>query len=170
MISTGSGLRISLRLGAKIMNNMMFRKKIPDDEGQFKTYNNTRFPAIKPRKIINELKKSEVGREALAYLEKHNVPVYLCSGVDSENWMCGFYDKFEDTITIYCDKLDGKKEIAKTVIHEAMHRRLGAKGTFEEEVKCYSQEHFHDHNELTDSDRQAIIKMVEALYKNRGLL
>ena len=68
---------------------------------------------------------------------------------------------------MFCDRLKGKTEVAKTVIHESMHRRLGSKGTKDEEIECFIEEFFHDHKDLTEADKQSIIKTVDELYVDR---
>ena len=143
---------------------MNYRKKTPENEGNFYTYNNTNRSVIKPRKIINELKKSDVGRETIEYLEREQVKVNLYSGVDNEEGIFGYYDPVDDEIGVFCDKCGSRREMAKTVIHEAMHRKLGAQQTFDEEVECFCTDYMHDHKELTPAAREDIIKMVREKY------
>lgn len=146
------------------INSSSKRRKVPENEDNFETFNNTNKPVIKPRRIINEMKKSDIGRETLEYLKANNVQVRLYSGVDNPEGLCGLYDPFDDIIVVYCDKCENRVEMAKTVIHETVHRKCGSTNTFEEEVECYVAEFMHDHDELTETDRENIIKMVRKIY------
>lgn len=110
------------------------------------------------------MRKSEIGKDLLAYLQEENVPVHLCYGVDNPRKLCGSYDPFDDLITIYCDVTKTKEETAATVIHEAMHRKLGATHTFAEEVECYKAEYIHKKGQLTKEDLDFIIDHVRENY------
>lgn len=138
------------------------RKKL--NESVFSTFNNTKADAMKPKNIMNEMKKSAVGSSALEYLQKENVSVKLCYGVDNPKKYLGIYDPFDDEITIYCDETKTIQETALTAIHEATHRRLGGAGTFEEEVECYKQEALHTKEMLTNEDIENIILFVKETY------
>ena len=146
-----------------LTNNPIYKKK-KLDESIFTTLNNTKADSIRPRSIINDMKKSEIGTEALKHLETEKVPIRLCYGVDNPDGYSGFYDPFDDAITIFCDKTKTIQETSCTVIHEAKHRMLGSKGTFEEEVECYKTELLHTKKELTKNDIDDIIKHVKANY------
>ena len=143
--------------------NPLFRKK-PINEGVFETFNNTKADSIRPKSIMLEMKKSKIGKEALEYINSNNVPVFLCYGVDNPDGVSGIYDPIDDIIRVYCDVTKTTKETALTVIHEATHRKLGSKGTFEEEVECFKAEVLHQKGRLTNSDIDDIIRHVEEHY------
>lgn len=147
----------------KQKEKMSFKKK-KLDEGVFNTYNQTKADSIRPKSIMNEMNKSEIGKRALEYLQKENVPVRLYYGVDNPERRSGVYDPFDDEISVYCDTTKTIKEAALTVIHEATHRKLGSKGTFEEEVECYKAEVIHKKGQLTNSDIDDIILFVKKYY------
>ena len=102
----------------------------------------------------------------LDYLNKNNVPVFLCYGMENPDGVSGQYDPFSDEIFVYCDVTKTIKEASLTVIHEGTHRRLGAKNTFDEEVECYKAEKIHQKGDLTKSDIRDIIELVKKYYPN----
>lgn len=139
-------------------------KKKPLNQGVFSTYNLTKSDSIRPKSIMNEMNKSELGRSLMEYLEKDNVPVRLCYGVDNPEGYSGTYDPFDDAITIFCDVTKTTKEATNTLIHEATHRKLGSKSTFDEEVECFKAELIHQKGQLTNSDIDSIIEHVKKHY------
>ena len=139
-------------------------KKKPLNQGIFSTYNLTNTDSIRPKSVMNEMNRSELGRSLMEYLEKENVPVNLCYGVDNPKKGLGIYDPFDDTITIFCDVTKTTEETAKTLIHEATHRQLGSTGTFDEEVECFKAELIHQKGQLTNSDIDLIIEHVKKYY------
>lgn len=140
------------------------RKKRSISEGILNTFNNTRADSIRPYNIKKELDTSKVGKDALLYLEAEDVQVLLYYGIDNPEGYYGAYDPIDDVVIVYCDKTKTIKETAKTIIHEATHRKLGSKGTFEEEVECYKTEAMHDKEILTEKDISDIIKVVKEVY------
>ena len=146
-----------------LFNNPIYRKK-KLDEGVFSTFNTTKADSIRPKSIINEMNKSKTGKNLLEYIEKEQVPVRLCYGIDNPDGASGQYDPFDDVILIYCDTTKTTKETALAVIHESMHRKLGGKGTFAEEVECYKAEVMHQKGQLTKSDIDGIILHVKKHY------
>ncbi len=148
-----------------LANNPVFRKK-KTDEGVFTTLNSTKDDSVRPKSIMNEMQKSEAGRQMLEYINSENVPVYLLYGVDNPDGDSGSYDPFDDIISVYCDVTKTTKQSALTVIHEATHRKLGSKGTFDEEVECFKAEVLHEKGVLTKSDIDDIIEHVKKYYPN----
>lgn len=146
-----------------LANNPIYRKK-KIDKGVFTTLNATKADPIRPKSIMGEMRKSEIGTDLLDYLDKENVPVHLLYGVDNPDGVSGEYDFIDDVIKIYCDVTKTTKETSLAVIHEAMHRKLGSKGTFEEEVECFKAEEIHKKGNLTDSGIDDIISLVKHNY------
>lgn len=140
------------------------KRKMKTDEGIFTTWSISRTSTIRPKSVMLEMKKSELGKKLLEYLQENNVPVHLCYGVDNPENLCGIYDPFDDLITVFCDVTKTKKETAATVIHEAMHRKLGCKNTFAEELECYKAEYIHKKGQLTNDDLASIIKHIRKYY------
>lgn len=144
-------------------DNLMFRKK-PISEGLFDTINNTKADSIRPRNIIKDMCKSDIGRQSFEYIQKNQVPIKLLYGIDNPDGLYGYYDPMEDAVAIFCDKTKTTKKTAEIVIHEATHRKLGGKGTLAEEIKCFEAEAIHRNGELTQQDKEDIIKLVRKLY------
>lgn len=133
-------------------------------EGMFVTQNETKADSIRPRSVMNALKKSEIGSDTLEYIKKEGIPVVLGYGLENPNGYSGEYDPFEDRITIYCDVTKTIDETAVSVIHEAMHRKLGGKATKAEEIECFKAEVLHRKGRLTENDINDIIKHVNEAY------
>ena len=146
----------------KLKNNISRKAKVND--GIFETFNATKADSIRPKSIKKEMNKSEIGSLLREYLEKENVPIKLCYGIDNPRKISGEYDPFEDSIKVYCDVTKTVKETAVTVIHEATHRKNGSKGTFEEEVECFKAEVLHKKGKLTENDISDIIEHVKTHY------
>ena len=140
------------------------QKKKPLNQGVFSTYNITKADSIRPKSIMNEMNKSEIGRSLMEYLEKEKVPVHLCYGVDNPGKNLGTYDPLDDVVTIFCDVTKTVKDTASTLVHEATHRKLGCKGTFDEEVECFKAELIHQKGQLTKSDIESIMDHVKKYY------
>ena len=145
-------------------NTHKISEKRKTSEGIFDTYNNGKGDSIRPHSIIKNMSSSEIGTNTLEYLQKENVPVKLCYGIDNPNNNYGVYDVSEDTIIVYCDKTNTITETASTIIHEATHRKLGSNGTLTEEVECYKAECLHKKGELTGEDINTIIELVKENY------
>ena len=145
-------------------NVQKISEKRKTTEGVFSTYNNGKSSTIRPHSVIKNLGTSEIGKEVMEYINKNNVPVRLCYGIDNPNGYLGEYDPLDDVITVYCDKTKTIIETAKTVIHEATHRMNGNKNTLKEEVECYIAEARHIKPKLTENDINAIIELVKEAY------
>ena len=139
-------------------------KKKPLDKGVFNTWNFSKADSVRPDSVMNEMNKSEIGKSLLELIEKENVTVNLCYGVDNPNGYSGVYDPIDGEITIYCDVTKTAKETAISVIHEATHRKMGGSLTKDEEVECFKNELLHQKGKLTETDIDAIIKHVNEHY------
>lgn len=76
----------------------------------------------------------------------------------------GEYDPTDKCIYIYADKTKTILETVKTIIHEAMHDRLGHNGTRKEEVLCFLEEAKYEGVKLTYDYLKGIIKAVNNSY------
>lgn len=141
--------------------------KYPMNQGIFNTYNNNQLQVIKPHNIMKDMRKSEIGKTVLDFLEKTDTQVSLLYGIDNPEGLSGAYDPFEDAIKIYADTTKTVKETTVTVIHEGTHKMLGANNTKKEEVRCFINEVLHSKGKLTNEDVRRIIKHVNtsAVYK-----
>jgi len=143
--------------------NPMYRKK-PISEGIFDTINITKADSIRPRNIMKDMSKSDIGKQSLEYIQKNQVPIKLLYGIDNPDGLYGYYDSMDDVISVFCDKTKTTAKTAEILIHEATHRKLGGKGTLDEEVKCFEAETIHRKGELTQQDKEDILKLVKKLY------
>ena len=151
------------RVAAKKKKPQISAKK-PKDYSVFSTLNVTKADSIRPQSIITNLKKSEIGKKTIEYLEKEGVPVNLCYGIDNPEKYAGTYDPFDDVINVHCDITKTTMETAKTVIHEATHRQMGCTHTFAEEFSCFKAEIIHEKGQLTKEDAESIIKHIQKHY------
>lgn len=142
---------------------IVYRKK-PISDDIFETSNLTKSDSIRPKTIRNKLNKSELGKEILTYLQDNKLTVNMCYGIDNPHNLYGYYDSYDDEIIIFCDQTITADKTAEIIVHEAMHRKLGGKGTFEEEVKCFEAEILHRKGKLTAQDKEDIIKKVRERY------
>ena len=142
------------------------QRRAPLSDKNFQTWNYGKGDSIRPKKIRNDLKQSDIGRETLAYIEREKVEIRLLYGVDNPDRLYGEYDPFDDTIRIFCDVTKTVKETSKTVIHEVVHRQNAFKGVtpFENEFQAYCAEAIHEFGTLTKEMEESIIKMIEEKY------
>lgn len=135
---------------------IVYRKK-PISDDIFETSNLTKSDLIRPKTIRNKLNKSELGKEILTYLQDNKLTVNMCYGIDNPHNLYGYYDSYDDEITIFCDQTIIADKTAEIIVHEAMHRKLGGKGTFEAEI-------LHRKGKLTAQDKENIIKKIRERY------
>lgn len=141
-------------------------RRLPISDETFDTWNNGSKDVIKPKNIRNDLNKSEVGQETLAFLKESGIKVRLCYNVDDPSPRYGFYLQGDD-IYIHCDRTKTVKETAKTVIHEAWHAHIGSmRNTKKEEIECFEREAMHElrTRKLPDDVKDGIVKLVNNLY------
>lgn len=146
--------RGAVRIKAKIS------AKKPKDYGVFKTWNITKADSVRPKSIIKNLRKTDIGNKIMEYLAEEGVPVYLCYGMDNPGGFAGVYDPIDDIIYVYGDVTRSTMETAKTVIHEARHRQLGCTHSLDEEFECFKAEMLHEKGSLTKEDEESIIKHI----------
>lgn len=118
---------------------------------------------INPRNIFKNLNKSEVGKSAIDFIVKNNIPIDIYYG--KENAVKGVRGvTYGNNIIIYAYNTKTIKCSAETIIHEVTHieRKIGH--TQWAEAICFCQERKHTKNTLTISDLRDIIKKVKELY------
>lgn len=117
---------------------------------------------IKPRNIMKEMKKSQIGTELLAYIQENDIRVNIWYGVDVDKNLAGVFDEGE--INIYADNTKNVRETAITVIHEATHAKINKPNTKNQELECYMNEYRHQNIDLTEEVIQGIIKHIDDKY------
>lgn len=147
--------------------------KLSDNEGAFHTVderrNEDKKSIIKPRNIIKNLESTEVGKEAISLIENNNTLVELCYGRDNidphGNIIMGYYNPFNNKISVFVDSTKTVAETAKTVVHEAFH--ISDYGMCQKsEVYCMMKEMQHEKGGkmLTAEEKKGIIQLVRKLY------
>lgn len=158
--------RIKYQRKAMLWNTLGNSYKYPISEGVFETFINPKADGkntdiIRPRNIVKELNKNEVGKEAYEYIKNNNIPVHLLYNVDNPFNLSGEYDPIDKSIYVYADVTKNIKETAKTIIHETTHDKLGHTGTRKEEVLCFLEEMRFEGIKLTPELIRSIIKSVK---------
>ena len=143
------------------------RKRYKDNEKNFTTFDG-RSPQmgkdiIKPKNIMKEMRKSQIGTDMLQYILDNDVPVNIWYGVDVEPELAGMVEDGE--INIYADNTKNIKETATTVIHEATHVKINKPNSKNQELECYMNEYRHRGIELTDEVIDRIMKHIDDKYK-----
>ena len=135
-----------------------------NNEGVFATfdYRSPGMDVIKPHNIKLEMKKSDIGKELLKYIEENNIPVCLYYGADVEDGLAGVF--FENAIHVYVDKTKTIKETSLTIIHEATHAKINKPNSKNQELECFKNEYRHQGIELTEEIIQNIINHINEKY------
>lgn len=132
---------------------------------RFEEYNLGVKDTITIRKLMNNLNKTEIGREIVEYIVNHpEIRISMYYGVDNEWGLKGAQEKNE--ITIYASETKNVQETAEVLIHEITHYRYNIGGSRWAECVCFAQEvkHRTGKSKLTGSELRNIIKTVAELY------
>lgn len=120
--------------------------------------------AIKAQSIFKELRKSEIGRETLEYIQEYKPNIEINYTNEAPKGMRGrVYGK---NIDIYARNTRTVLITSQTVIHEVTHMKYDIGGSQWAEAVCFAQERKHIKGELTFADKRDIIKEVKKLYPN----
>lgn len=121
--------------------------------------------AIKAQSIYKELRKSEVGKNALEYIIEHNTPVEVNYTDEVRPDVRG--TTRGGSIFIFARNTKTIRLTTQTIIHEVTHLMLDTPYPSQhEEAVCFSQEKKHLKSELTYSDLRDIIKEVKKSYSD----
>ena len=118
--------------------------------------------AITHKSLYKNLRKSEVGKEAIEYIASGKCSVEVNYTDEAPKGVRG--ECFGSHITIYAKSTRTIKETAKTIIHEVTHSKYKIGGNQWAEAVCFSMEHIHEYGQLTFQDKRNIIKTVKELY------
>lgn len=149
----------------KEWENISNRYKYPINEDVFESFviprnDGKNTDVQRPRNIIKKLKENQTGKDAYNHIKKKNIPIYILYNVDNPRRLCGEYDPIDKCIYVYADKTKTILESTKTIVHEAMHDKLGHNGTRKEEVLCFLEEAKYEGIKLTPEVIKGIIKAV----------
>ncbi len=132
---------------------------------RFTEFNNGQKDTITARRIMNNLNKSEIGKETVAYILDHpELNIQMCYNIDHAPGVRGYQDK--NSIVIYASETQTVQNTAETVVHEITHHRYDIGDSQWAECVCFAQEMKHrtGKSKLTGSDLKDIIKTVKELY------
>lgn len=132
---------------------------------RFVEFNNGQKDIITTRKLLNNLNKSNVGRETVKYIVEHpELNVNMCYKVETPENIFGWQDK--DDIYIYATKTATVQKTAEILIHEITHHRYDIGGNQWSECVCRAQElkHRKGIDKLTGEELRDIIKSVKRDY------
>ncbi|MDY5988308.1 MAG: phage minor capsid protein [Coprococcus catus] len=132
---------------------------------RFQDYNNGQNDAITYKRLLNNLNKSDIGKEIVAYIIDHpELNIQMCYNIDHPKDTDG--QQFGNTIQIYASDTKTVQRTAEVLIHEITHHRYDIGGNQWSECVCKAQEvkHRNKRNELTSDELRSIIKAVKQLY------
>lgn len=132
---------------------------------RFIDYNNGQKDTISIKNILNELNRSETGKEVAEYIFKHDeLLIQMCYNMDNPSGILG--DQFGSDIRIFASETKTVKRTTEVLIHEITHYRYDIGGSQWAECVCIAQERKHHERkaELTVSELRDIIKEVKELY------
>lgn len=128
----------------------------------FTNYAPEKVDVITTRNLYNELRKSEVGKETLEYLENNKLNVSLYYKDVPEDLRGLSIGK--RNIEIYVPNTLTKVKTAQTIIHEATHIKYNIGHDKKSEVICFLREKMHINPELTIRDKRNTIELINKLY------
>lgn len=139
-----------------------YRKKI--DQNGFYTMDNRPkgMDIIKPKNVINEMKKSDIGTELYNFMQDNEIDVNLWYGVDAPKGRLGVFE--DGIIHVYAENTKTVLDTALTVIHEATHAKINRPNSKNQELECFKNEKRHQGIELTEGVIQDIMKEINELY------
>ena len=132
---------------------------------RFEEYNLGVKDTITTRKLMNNLNKTEIGREIVEYIVNHpELRISMYYGIDNEWEVKGAQEKNE--ITLYASETKNVQETAEVLIHEIIHYRYNTGRSGWAECVCFAQETKYRtrKSKLTGSELRNIIKSVVELY------
>lgn len=132
---------------------------------RFQTYNNGQKDIITYRRLLNNLNKSNIGKETVEYILGHpELEIQMCYGIDHDRDSDGV--QFGDIIRIYASDTKTVQRTAEVLIHEVTHHKYDIGGSQWAECVCKVQEikHKSGRDKLTGEELRSIIKLVKELY------
>ncbi len=132
---------------------------------RFQTYNNGQKDIITYRRLLNNLNKTNIGRETVEYILSHpELELQMCYGIDHRKGTDG--EQFGNVIRIYASDTKTVQRTSEVLIHEVTHHKYDIGGSRWAECVCKAQEmkHKNDKDKLTGTELRSIIKDIEKLY------
>lgn len=132
---------------------------------RFQTYNNGQKDIITYRRLLNNLNKTNIGRETVDYILEHpELDIQMYYNVDHDKDILG--RQLGNEIRIYASETKTVQKTAETLIHEVAHHRYDIGGSQWAECVCKAQEikHRNNRDELTGTELRSIIKLIRDAY------
>lgn len=132
---------------------------------RFQEYNNGQKDTITFRRLLNNLNKSETGKETIEYILDHpELEIQMCYNIDHEPNVLGL--QYKNTIQIFASETKTVQTTAETLIHEITHHKYNIGGSQWAECVCRAQEvkHRNRTDKLTGAELRSIIKEIKELY------
>lgn len=125
------------------------------DDYEFKSYTK--------EEIIENLKTSAVGLEAIQYLED-NPQVKIKLSEDNERSDRGEHNK--NLLTIWLNNCPNVRVAGQTVIHEVTHHKYGIGGSQQAETICFAFEKMHKENRkyLKQEEWDTLVELTKTVY------
>ena len=118
---------------------------------RFQEFNNGQKDTITTKSLLNNLNRSDIGKETVAYILEHpELDIQMCYNIDHSQNVDG--QQLGNSIWIYASDTKTVQRTAEVIIHEITHRRYSIGGNRWSECVCKAQEIKH------------IIKAVKQLY------
>ena len=132
---------------------------------RFTEFNNGQKDTITTRRLMNNLNKTEIGKETVSYIADHpNLNIQMCYKIDHDPSVRGYQDG--NDIYIFASETKTVQNTAETLIHEITHHKYDIGDSQWAECVCFAQElkHRTGRNSLTGNELKDIIKTVKELY------
>lgn len=132
---------------------------------RFQEYNNGQKDTITYRRLMNNLNKSEIGKETVEYImENPELNIMMCYQVDVSKSILGKQEGKD--IYIFATNTKTVQRTAEILIHEITHQKYDIGGNQWAECVCRVQELKHRNNveKLTAQEMRDIIKSVKNDY------
>lgn len=98
---------------------------------------------INPQHVVEGIRKSQVGRQSMEYIESHNIPVQF----DNVSYAGGARgDSGSSDIRIFTRNIKSSLIAEQTVIHETTHIRFHIGQCQHAEAICFAYEKMHKEN------------------------
>lgn len=120
--------------------------------------------------VLYEMRKSQMGRTAIKWLEEINYPIIFMNGLIN-NIERGASSRKADVVKyihVYSNKNDNLKQMAQALIHETLHVHYGIEETVYAETICVMGELFHARDRMyaTPEEWNKYFNVVKEAYND----
>lgn len=132
---------------------------------RFTEFNNGQKDTITTRRLMNNLNKTNIGKETVSYIVEHpQLNIQMCYKIDHDPGVRGYQDG--NDIYIFASETRTVQKTAETLVHEITHHRYDIGDSQWAECVCFAQEMKHRTGKetLTGAELKNIIRTVKELY------